>query len=393
MCTSVKLVLVPLLSSIYIFGPFACAFAINPIHNSNTNHPLANMAPDPDNNRLQSTSFGTFDHHPLLPHNQFRGHINRYQNHRLSSLAMIPEHQTNYDNDRNNTQSSRLPTFLDATKRTREARAETKELLPKTPKEDTSMPQLSTVFQPITKTITSLGDTLSTSKKLQGRAILLLVAFLYGTLNVTLRGVYATEGPPVASVLSLVRQILSVVAFIPLLVFSKGTDEDATSSKDVEFDNGSANDQVEKIRPMWMAALELAFWNFGAQVGLLVCISLMHLMFFTYLFHLSFIGSHQRRVALQPSCKSCIPNTDQRRNDPLDITSGRRKHQKHCMGRLCSGIGGIVSNIHCGCRWSRRGRWCRHAHVIQPGRCNDITGGIVLVNLYFQDIHNCKFLP
>jgi hypothetical protein len=283
MCTSVKLVLVPLLSSIYIFGPFACAFAINPIHNSNTHHPLANMAPNPDNNRLQSTSFGTFDRGHINRY-QFRGHINRYQNRRLSSLAMIPEHQTNYDNDRNNTQSSRLPTFLDATKRTREARAETKELLPKTPKEDTSMPQLSTVFQPITKTITSLADTLSTSKKLQGRAILLLVAFLYGTLNVTLRGVYATEGPPVASVLSLVRQILSVVAFIPLLVFSKGTDKNATVGKAVEVDNGSANDQVEKIRPMWMAALELAFWNFGAQVGSLVFISSMHLVFCTYLF-------------------------------------------------------------------------------------------------------------
>ena len=24
---------------------------------------------------------------------------------------------------------------------------------------------------------------------------------------------------------------------------------------------------VEKVRPMWLAALELAFWNFGAQVS------------------------------------------------------------------------------------------------------------------------------
>ena len=93
--------------------------------------------------------------------------------------------------------------------------------------------------------------------------ILLFVALLYGTLNVVLRGIYASDGPPAASVLSFVRQILSVIAFIPLLAYSK---EDDTNSSDLDH-MSNANTEVEKVaRPMWMAALELAFWNFGAQV-------------------------------------------------------------------------------------------------------------------------------
>lgn len=40
------------------------------------------------------------------------------------------------------------------------------------------------------------------NKAMQGRIILLFVSFLYGTLNVSLRAIYATDGAPVASVLS-----------------------------------------------------------------------------------------------------------------------------------------------------------------------------------------------
>ena len=115
--------------------------------------------------------------------------------------------------------------------------------------------------------------------------MLLLVALLYGTLNVSLRGIYATEGPPVASVLSLVRQCLSLVAFVPIFFLASssstadGPEEDAGRplmiGGDGDDDDGGG-DAVRKqkggagggivVRPMWMSALELAFWNFGAQV-------------------------------------------------------------------------------------------------------------------------------
>lgn len=251
--TSIKLVLLHAVSPIYFFG-FACAFAIKPHPNFNKIDPATTMAPNPD--RTIISNFGTFDRQPLIHQG--------YTNQRVHPLAMIPERRNQFEQNRNNTQSTRPLTFLDATKRTREASIETQELLPELPKQETGLAQIT---QPITNTITSLANSVATSKKLQGRAILLLVAFLYGTLNVTLRGVYATEGPPVASVLSLVRQLLSVIAFIPLLALSK----DEKSAKDIEVGKSNTSDEVEKVRPMWMAALELAFWNFGAQVGCLEC--------------------------------------------------------------------------------------------------------------------------
>lgn len=121
----------------------------------------------------------------------------------------------------------------------------------------------------------------------QGRAILLIVAFLYGTLNVTLRGVYATDGPPVPSVLSFVRQVLSLLAFVPILLASSSSsssrsklasklsfEEEQIISMSLIGDNTEARTDGNIIRPMWKSALELAFWNFGAQglvtLGLLV---------------------------------------------------------------------------------------------------------------------------
>jgi drug/metabolite transporter (DMT)-like permease len=119
----------------------------------------------------------------------------------------------------------------------------------------------------------------------QGRALLLLVAFLYGTLNVTLRGVYATDGPPAPSVLSLVRQLLSLLAFIPILLASSSSRsrskfasitsiEEEQLSTSLSGDNTEAGTDGTIIRPMWKSAIELAFWNFGAQglvtLGLLV---------------------------------------------------------------------------------------------------------------------------
>ena len=335
MCKSIKLAILHALSSIYFLGSFACAFAIKPHPNYNNIHPSTTMAPNPEHT-FTHPNFGTFDRQPLI--HQINGHHKQ----RLHPLAMIPERRSLYEQNRNSTQSSRPLTFLDATKRRRDA--ETREISPELPKEESGISQIT---QPITKAITSFANSISSSKKLQGRAILLLVAFLYGTLNVTLRGVYATEGPPVASVLSLVRQVLSVIAFLPLFVFSK--DENV---KDIEVGTGNMNGEVEKVRPMWIAALELAFWNFGAQVRICdmlarstICFDIYHSLLFIL------TGTHQCRPALQSSSKSSIPNPNKRGNDSINITPSRRKYKEHGMGRMCIGSWWTIPHFYCSHRW------------------------------------------
>ncbi|GAX27556.1 hypothetical protein FisN_13Hh358 [Fistulifera solaris] len=85
-----------------------------------------------------------------------------------------------------------------------------------------------------------------------GRGWLLGVAFLYGTLNVTLRSIYAQPHPPSAAALSTSRGWLAVLCFLPLLWRRQKTHTTA---------------------PQHRQALELAVWNFGAQglanIGLL----------------------------------------------------------------------------------------------------------------------------
>lgn len=98
--------------------------------------------------------------------------------------------------------------------------------------------------------------------ELRGRLTLLAVAFLYGTLNVSLRALYALPNPPTASALSVSRGWLAAFCFLPL--FPKIRRE-AELPKSAE--------EKEEQAPLPLAALELAFWNFGAQgllnVGLL----------------------------------------------------------------------------------------------------------------------------
>lgn len=105
------------------------------------------------------------------------------------------------------------------------------------------------------------------SSKILGRLILLFVAFLYGTLNVSLRMLYALPGPPSASVLSTVRGWLAAAAFIPLIP-SMRVEVSAASASCSPLEN-----KAKRMAPLWLVALELAFWNFGAQgllnVGLL----------------------------------------------------------------------------------------------------------------------------
>lgn len=113
----------------------------------------------------------------------------------------------------------------------------------------------------IVSKLSSITETITSSKTAQGRAILLLVSFLYGTLNVSLRAIYASDGAPAASVLSLVRQCLSVLTFIPIII-SVNSNKNGGEERFSSYLEDS--DDEEMKRPMWIAAFELAFWNFGA---------------------------------------------------------------------------------------------------------------------------------
>ena len=124
---------------------------------------------------------------------------------------------------------------------------------------------------PIFSKLSSIALSITSSKQAKGRAILLLVAFLYGTLNVTLRAVYASEGAPTASVLSLVRQCLSVLTFIPIIVSVNRNNApekviDEEENLGIVSSTSSVEEDESNERPMWLAAAELAFWNCGAQV-------------------------------------------------------------------------------------------------------------------------------
>ena len=75
-----------------------------------------------------------------------------------------------------------------------------------------------------------------------------------------------------ASVLSLVRQCLSVLSFIPIIIASNNSSSSTSKMMEDDVDKGkeiamqSDAGKEDGVRPMWMSALELALWNFGAQV-------------------------------------------------------------------------------------------------------------------------------
>ena len=132
----------------------------------------------------------------------------------------------------------------------------------------------------------------SSSAVIRGRLLLVAVAVLYGTLNVSLRLVYQSPGelvsPPTASEISTVRGWMAVFGFLPLLLLNR-TDcgGDSSSSKtnhkpvprsarnscSVEQTDGTSNSTSVLSADLLLAGLELAVWNFLAQgllnVGLL----------------------------------------------------------------------------------------------------------------------------
>lgn len=209
----------------------------------------------------------------------FHSHGQRQSLHRRRRRRQRrPETSTCLWNRRNHSQSSRCSSCSEKRISTHLALA----MIPPKPakNDDPLAPPSTKQVSAKTPNLIQLGSiimqqicTVTHSKQSKGRLYLLLVSFLYGTLNSTLRAVYAMDGKPVPSALSFVRQMLSVVTFLPMLFLvrtnsalnKKVAPEDeegvvllSLSKKDINF--------REKGRPIWRSALELAFWNFGAQV-------------------------------------------------------------------------------------------------------------------------------
>ena len=131
-------------------------------------------------------------------------------------------------------------------------------------------------------------QTNASSAKAWGRAKLLSVAFLYGTDTVACRLIYTTEGPSVASVMSFVRNLIAIVAYIPLYIGSTLVHKGELRKKEevgqqwgkgeetrplVDIENGEKEDKLvpEKIHSLWMTAFGLALWSAGSTVSTVVC--------------------------------------------------------------------------------------------------------------------------
>mmetsp|Transcript_13830 Transcript_13830/g.32305 ORF Transcript_13830/g.32305 Transcript_13830/m.32305 type:complete len:366 (+) Transcript_13830:986-2083(+) len=98
------------------------------------------------------------------------------------------------------------------------------------------------------------------STKQKGRLLLLLVAFLYGSLSVSLRAVYARPGPPVPSILSATRGWMSVLCLLPVVVLPSSVGTSSSSSEGASLIYSRAS--------FYWFAFELALFNVGTQ-GLL----------------------------------------------------------------------------------------------------------------------------
>mmetsp|Transcript_61244 Transcript_61244/g.149922 ORF Transcript_61244/g.149922 Transcript_61244/m.149922 type:complete len:547 (-) Transcript_61244:102-1742(-) len=122
----------------------------------------------------------------------------------------------------------------------------------------------------------------------RGRLLLVVVAVLYGTLNVSLRLVYQSPGelvsPPTASELSTVRGWMAAFGFLPLLSLngsgssSRKNNKEIVSASDENpcptvISEDTSNSAAATTTDLLQVGLELAVWNFLSQgllnVGLL----------------------------------------------------------------------------------------------------------------------------
>lgn len=128
------------------------------------------------------------------------------------------------------------------------------------------------------RTVESSSSPSMTSLKsiMIGRSCLVFVAFLYGTLNVTLRMLYGLPNPPSAPALSTSRGWMASIAFLPYCAISLSKEAIRRLNKNnssTSIEAKRTSQKTSKSVPLWVIALELAFWNFCAQglqnVGLL----------------------------------------------------------------------------------------------------------------------------
>ena len=106
------------------------------------------------------------------------------------------------------------------------------------------------------------------SGNLEGRALLLLAALCLGTLNTTIRMVYAipVNGNPINPwLMSVIRSWMATICFAPLWWMSTRKErlEQAPNSKKIVPDETASFSSPSQ--PIWKAALELTVWNFGAR--------------------------------------------------------------------------------------------------------------------------------
>lgn len=100
-----------------------------------------------------------------------------------------------------------------------------------------------------------VSDMLSPARK--SALLLIVVAALFGSLGICVRAIYALPGAPSPAVLSLVRQALTVIVFIPIMLQGRERSNESSSMRNVS---------VHSLpKEFWPAALELAVWNFGTQ--------------------------------------------------------------------------------------------------------------------------------
>jgi len=93
------------------------------------------------------------------------------------------------------------------------------------------------------------GDAATTTTVGMGRLLLIFVAMAYGTLTVTLKLVFESQGAPTAGVLGGVRGLMTVLCFAPMLAGKNST--------------GGPGDKTGPA--FWRSAAELALWNIGNQ--------------------------------------------------------------------------------------------------------------------------------
>lgn len=95
----------------------------------------------------------------------------------------------------------------------------------------------------------------------RGRWLLGIVAFLYGTLNVCFRFLYLLPDPPSASVLSTTRGWMALACFLPFLMVKQHKTTERTRSIPSDDSDSAPLPSIS----IWLAAGELAFWNFACQ--------------------------------------------------------------------------------------------------------------------------------